>query len=49
MFKNKVKIIVSLGVLEEVNDSEQGAPSFAQPKAKTNQVIFFSDFWNLNM
>ena len=34
--------------LEEANDSEWGAPSFAQPKPKTNCVRFLSDFWNLN-
>ena len=34
MFKKEVKIIVILGVLEEANDSEWGAPHFAQPKAK---------------
>ena len=37
-----------LGVLKEANDPEWGAPSFAQPKAKTNCVRFLSDFWNLN-
>ena len=36
-------------MLEEVNDSEWGALSFFQPKAKTNCVRFLSDFWNLNM
>ena len=45
MFRNKVKRLVSLVVLEEVNDSEWGALSFAQPKAKTNRVRFLSDFW----
>ena len=37
-----------MGFLEEENDSEWGAPSFAQPKAKTNCVRFLSDFQNLN-
>ena len=37
-----------MGVLEEENDSEWGAPSFAQPKAKRNRVRFLSDFQNLN-
>ena len=39
---------MNLGVIEEANDSEWGAPSFAQPKAKTNRFRFLSDFWNLN-
>ena len=30
------------------NYSEWGAPSFAQPKCKSNQVYFLSDFRNLN-
>ena len=34
MFRNEVEILVKLGVLKESNDSEWGAPSFAQPKAK---------------
>ena len=33
---------------EEANDSEWGSPSLTQQKAKTNCVIFLSDFWNLN-
>ena len=37
-----------LGVIEEENDSEWGASSFAQPKAKTNSVRFLSDFRKLN-
>ena len=37
-----------LEVLEEANDSEWGAPSFAQPKSKTNHVRFLSDFRKLN-
>ena len=48
MFRKEVEILVRLGVLEEANESELGAPSFAQPKAKTNRVRFLSDFWNLN-
>ena len=40
MFKKKVKILVILGVLEEENDSEWGAPYCEHPKAKTNCVIF---------
>ena len=48
MFKNEVQRLVSLGVLEEANDSKWVAPYFAQPKAKTNCVRFLSDFRNLN-
>ena len=48
MFRKEVEILVSLGVHEESNDSEWGAPLFSQPKAKTNRVRFLSDFWNLN-
>ena len=48
MFRKEVEILVKLGVIEEVNDSEWGAPSFDQPKPKTNLVRFLSDFWNLN-
>ena len=31
-----------------MNDSEWGAPSFAQPKTKTNRLRFLSDYRNLN-
>ena len=48
MFKKEVEILVSLGVLDEDNGSECGAPSFEQPKAKTNCVRDLSDFRNLN-
>ena len=48
MSRKEVEGIVNLGVFEEENDSEWGAPSFAQPKAKTNRVKFLSDFRNLN-
>ena len=30
------------------NEPEWGYPSFAQPKPKTNQVIFLSDYRTLN-
>ena len=33
---------------EEANGPEWRAPSFAQPKSNTNQIIFLSDFLNLN-
>ena len=32
MFKKEAKILVSLGVLEEENDSEWGVPSFYNQK-----------------
>ena len=48
MFRKKVKIIISLGVLEEENYFKWGAPLFSQPKAKTNRVRFLSGFQNLN-
>ena len=48
MFKKQVERLVLLGVLEVANDSEWGAPSFAQPKYKSNQVPFLSGFRNLN-
>ena len=48
MFRKESKIIVSVGVIEWKNGSEWGATSFAQPKAKTNHVRFFSEFRNLN-
>ena len=35
-------------ILEEANDSERRAASFAEPKAKTNRIRFLSDFRNLN-
>ena len=47
MFRKEVKILISLVVLEEANDSKWVAPSFVQPKAKMNRVIFLSDFRNL--
>ena len=48
MFKKEVRRLVSWGVFEEENDSEWEAPSFDQPKAKTNRVRFLSNFRNLN-
>ena len=48
MFILEVKRLVNLGVLEESNDSDRGAPSFEQLKAKMNRVRFLSDFRNLN-
>ena len=48
MFEKKVQRLVLLGVLELANDSKWGSPSFTQPKPKSNQVNFLSDFKNLN-
>ena len=47
MPQKEVNRFVILGVLEEENDSEWGAPFFAQSKAKTNSIRFLSDFRNL--
>ena len=48
MFRNEFERLVRLVVLEESNEFKWEAPSFSQPKAKTNHVIFLSDFQNLN-
>ena len=48
MFRKEVEIMVKLGVTKEANYPEWGAPSFAHPKTKTNQIRFLSDFQNLN-
>ena len=48
MSKKEVGNLALLGFLEVANDSEQGDPSFAQPKPKSNWVRFLSDFRNLN-
>ena len=39
---------MKLVVLKEANESDWGAPSFAQHKAKTNRAILLSNFQNLN-
>ena len=44
MSKKEYKRLVKLGVIEEAKESEWGAPSFAQPKAKTNPARFLSYF-----
>ena len=46
IFRKEVERLVKLGVLEELNDSEWGSPSFAQPKPKTNRAGFLSDLQN---
>ena len=43
----KVDHLISLGVLEECNDSELGAPTFIIPK-KDGRIRFISDFRKLN-
>ena len=48
MFRKEVKRFIRLGVLKEANDSKRRAPSFNQPKGKTNRVEFLSEFRNLN-
>ena len=40
-FKNEVERLVLIGVLKIANDPEWGAPSFSQPKHKSNQVTFY--------
>ena len=47
-FKKEVQSLDILGVLEKANNSEWWAPSFSQPKYKTNWVIFIGYFRNLN-
>ena len=47
MFKKEVGHLILLGVLELANDSEWGAPSFAQPKPKSKRERFPGDFRNL--
>ena len=48
MFRKDVERLVLLGFLEVANYSEWGAPYFAQPKTKSNQVHFLIDFMNLD-
>ena len=48
MFKKEVESLMLLGFFEISNSSEWGAPSFAQPKPKSNIVCFISDFRNIN-
>ena len=48
MSKKEVENLVLLGVLGVENDSEWGAPYFAQPKPTKKCVRFLSDFKNLN-
>ena len=48
MFKKEVERLVLLGFLKVTNDSEWGAPYFDQPKPKSDQLHFLSDFNNIN-
>ena len=48
MFRKEVEILVKLVDLKEASYSEYGAPSFVQPKPKTNRLRFLSKSWNLN-
>ena len=48
MFKKEVESLVILVVLENSNDSDWGDQYFAQPKHKKNQLLFLSDFRDLN-
>ena len=48
IFKKEVEHLFPLEVPEVANDSEWGAPSFAQPKIKSNWVRYINDFRNLN-
>ena len=43
-----MEFLILLGVLKTWNFLKWGALSFAQPKSKTNQIHFPSDFINLN-
>ena len=48
MFKIEVERLVLFGVLGVTNKLDWGAPFFAQPKPKSNQVHFLSAFRNMN-
>ena len=48
MFRKEVNRLVLLGLIVEANESEWGAPSFAQPNTKTDCIRFLSEFHNLN-
>ena len=39
MFRKEVKILVNLGVLEEENDSEWGAPSLSQQNPQKKELV----------
>ena len=48
MSNKELECLVKLVLIENSNDSEWRDPYFAQPKPKTNQVSFLSDFIYLN-
>ena len=48
MCKKEVGRLVLLGLIENSNESECGAPYFAQTEPKTNLLHFLSEFRNLN-
>ena len=48
LFKKEVERLFLLGVIEQANNLEWGAPYFAQPKPKSNQVSFISNFINID-
>ena len=48
MFKKEADFLVLVGFFEREKESEWGAPSFAQPRPKTNWEHFLNDFINLN-
>ena len=48
VLRKEVEILVKIGVIEEENESECGAPSFNQPKGNNNGIRLLSDFQNLN-
>ena len=48
IFKKEVESLVLLVFIKVANYSEWVAPSFTQPKPKSNRLRFISDFINLN-
>jgi hypothetical protein len=47
MKREAKQLVMMIGVLEECNDSEWGAPTFIIPK-KDGQIHFIIDFCKLN-
>ena len=48
IFRKEVNRLVLLGLIVEENESEWGAPYFAQPNTKTDCIRLLSEFHNLN-